>query len=286
MRDWFLYHFVSGQACWSGFGLLLVAWLLSWQSRSRFVARSRSWCLVLGITAIVLSATPLPIVLALVCCVLLGVWLWCDRSPVSETSASSLKIARLRWLILLSWCVCVAFEWPHHISPRFNREAAREWAVIGDSLSAEFGEGTPWPAHLARHERLSIHNLAVAGATARSAMQQLEELKAGCFVLVEIGGNDLLGSTSASQFESDLDQLLSALKNRKHDIVMFELPLPPWGYQYGVAQRRLARRHEFALIPKRILADVLTTPGATNDGLHLSQLGHAKLASHVSALRR
>jgi lysophospholipase L1-like esterase len=62
---------------------------------------------------------------------------------------------------------------------------------------------------------------------------------------------------------------------------MLELPLPPLANRYGQVQRRLAREFGVTLIPKRHLAAILSAPGATVDGLHLSASGHARMARMV-----
>ena len=61
-------------------------------------------------------------------------------------------------------------------------------------------------------------------------------------------------------------------------VVMLELPLPPFYNRYGTVQRALAKSYGVTLVPKRCLAGIITTPYATVDGLHLSNLGHALLA--------
>jgi acyl-CoA thioesterase-1 len=103
-------------------------------------------------------------------------------------------------------------------------------------------------------------------------------------LLLEIGGNDLLGSTSAAQFSDDLDRLLSRVCVPGRTVLMFELPLPPFRNEYGRVQRRLASRYNVSLVPKRIFITVLTTDGATLDGVHLSQTGHELLADVVERL--
>ena len=46
-------------------------------------------------------------------------------------------------------------------------------------------------------------------------------------------------------------------------------------------QRELAAKYAVVLIPKRIFIGVLTTPGATVDGIHLSPAGHAWMADVI-----
>ena len=80
-----------------------------------------------------------------------------------------------------------------------------------------------------------------------------------------------------------LDALLGRLRGEGHLVVMFELPLPPFHAGFGAAQRRAARRHGVVLIPKRVLAGVLLTRGATFDTIHLSSTGHRLMAGAVGA---
>jgi acyl-CoA thioesterase-1 len=130
-----------------------------------------------------------------------------------------------------------------------------------------------------------VRDLARAGATAAGALEQAKQLPGrGGLALLEIGGNDLLGSTSAAQFERDLDRLLSQVARPGRAVVMFELPLPPLCNEYGRVQRRLAAQHHISLIPKRLFIAVLTTDGATLDSIHLSPQGHQQIAALVRSL--
>jgi lysophospholipase L1-like esterase len=54
-----------------------------------------------------------------------------------------------------------------------------------------------------------------------------------------------------------------------------------WEHDPGAV---LAKEHGVILIPKRFLARVLGMPGATTDGLHLSNTGHVLLAETVAGL--
>jgi len=64
---------------------------------------------------------------------------------------------------------------------------------------------------------------------------------------------------------------------------MLELPLPPLFNRFGEIQRRLARRYDVLLVPKRYFAGVLIGEQATLDGLHLSPAGHQKMADMIWA---
>ncbi len=97
-------------------------------------------------------------------------------------------------------------------------------------------------------------------------------------ILLEIGGNDLLGRPTPAEFERDLNELLLAVCKPDRLVVMLELPLLPLQAPYGRIQRRLAGEHGVYLVPKRFLAKVLGAPGSTMDGLHLSPRGSQLMA--------
>ena len=156
--------------------------------------------------------------------------------------------------------------------------------IVGDSLSAGIGagEGEPWPDRLAAILKTEVVSHAQAGATVKSAIEQAEQLPADSFVIVEIGGNDLLGGGSAEEFEHTLDQLLTEACSNNRRVVMFELPLPPFYIRFGAAQHKLARDHGVTLIPRRVLARVLFSEAATLDSIHLTTDGHKRLAEEVA----
>lgn len=105
-------------------------------------------------------------------------------------------------------------------------------------------------------------------------------------ILVEIGGNDILGETSVREFAERLDQLLARVTGPGSTVAMFELPLPPLGNRFGAVQRRLAHKHGVILIPKRVLLNVLLSPETTQDSLHLNAEGHRRLAKQVQHMLR
>ncbi len=132
---------------------------------------------------------------------------------------------------------------------------------------------------------LKVVNLAQAGATAEGALSQARGITVeNAVVLVEIGGNDLLGNTDSGAFEHHLDSLLAEVRKRGARAVMFELPLPPFCNAFGRAQRDLAAKHGVALIPKRCMTEALGAKGGTLDGLHLSDEGHAVLAKRLRTI--
>jgi acyl-CoA thioesterase I len=142
-----------------------------------------------------------------------------------------------------------------------------------------------WPGLLAREHSIDVHDLSQMGGTVASALRRLDKEPPGDgIVLLEIGGNDLLGPTSAADFDDRLDALLAQVCRNGRTVLMFELPLPPFCNDFGLTQRRLAAKHGVRLIPRRILVSVLTAADATVDSIHLTQSGHQAMADRVWSL--
>jgi len=281
MRSIVVYCFGSGLAFFIGAGAIFVATLLgSWPGR-RVVAVARRVLLGLGVGFVALSGTPLPWWVYGVWGAILAAWLAAAR----VCAGSRPPAAVLAGLVASLMCMlAVAMELPWHVAPAMGAGRSRRVYVIGDSLSAGLDPShrTPWPEVMARQFGAKVVNLARGGATAKSAMAQVAGVGDGdAVVVIEIGGNDLLGSTAPAQFEVDLERLIRRLDRPGRTLVMFELPSLPLRNAFGLAQRRVATAHDVRMIPRRCLAGVLTTPGATVDGIHLSEAGHRQLAERV-----
>ena len=103
-------------------------------------------------------------------------------------------------------------------------------------------------------------------------------------VIVGLGGNDLLGGRSTTQFDDDIRALLASVSGRGNRVLMFELPLLPFQNGVGRAQRSACRDYGVELIPRHVLARAIAWPGHTTDGLHLSPKGHVWLANRMAVL--
>ena len=283
-------HFASGAAFFSGATCLLAGLLTLTYGRRKFARPAGRLLLLLGIFQVIMSATPLPKWAY-------GIWglsclLWIAAVVPRKTD-------RARWRTLaVAACVgctigAAIWELRYQLPPPTLNGHWTRLVVIGDSLSAEdFTEGgDPWPTLLARDHGIVVDNLAFSGAQAGSAETKISAAQlAGALVLLEIGGNDLLGHTSATDFDRHLERLLKKVCRPDNAVVMLELPLPPLYNRYGEIQRRLASAYHVYLIPKRDFAGVLAGDKATLDGLHLSSDGHKKMSAMIwrhlsSALR-
>jgi acyl-CoA thioesterase-1 len=280
-----VYHCASGQAFFTGCGLVLVGVALPAvrpTPRMRSIATALS---CLGVAGVVGSATPASHVWYVAAGVCWAAWLVLERGalasrPVFRTVARSALCAAA--------VVGMLFELPYHFSPWISPLGERPLHVIGDSLTAGMGEAETWPQLFAAKRPSGTQTVshARAGATAGSALQQAKALNAKLgaaegMILIEIGGNDLLGTTTAAGFERDLEALLVQLAAPGRTLVMLELPLYPTANEFGRIQRQAAARHGALLVPKRVMLDVIDSEESTLDAIHLSPAGRKLMAESM-----
>jgi acyl-CoA thioesterase I len=275
-------YMADGKSFFIGLALagLGVACLLRFQAR--FVRPVSTIAVLVGMALVLISSTPQP---------LWSYILWFASAGVCLLVGNSNKAPRkLRTnsaiLMLLLTCGLLWAEAAYLRRPKVAIPAGKTVYVLGDSLSAGMGtDDRCWPAVLAQISGLPVVNLAEPGATVQSALRQAERVaEPGSIVIVEIGGNDLLGGTEAAVFRARLDTLIAKLRSDQDTIVMLELPLFPFKNAYGAAQREVAARYGVTLVPKRFLTRVLGLKDATLDGLHLSQKGHDALAAEMAGI--
>lgn len=268
-------HFMTGQSFFSGLFLLFSALLAKRLTAKRWVQFAANISFLFGLLCVYLSATPFPWWTYLLWTLLILACL-----PQFH-SRPQLRLVAFSATLLFSLGM-VAAEAPYHCSPAIDLRNQEAVFVLGDSLSmgAE-PHGKNWPAVLEEDIRIPVHSLSFGGAKAGSIIHNADRIEGNnILVLLEIGGNDLLARDT--DFNTDLDKLLAKTCQPGRNVVMFELPLPPGFNAYGRTQRRLAKQYQTTLLPKKHLAAVLSAPGATTDGLHLSPHGHRLLAEQVS----
>ncbi len=284
-----IFFFGSGLAWYVGVGLLLLAAVIPPVRRSRLAGRALTVGAVVGGALLILSGTPQS--WWLIGGVLVGQLILSVLAPRKPQAKVTPWLRRLRvCLCLLLVAVELPWTWSAGRLP-IPSAPLREIHVLGDSVSAGMGEreAVVWPVQLAellKREGRSIPVVSHAqmGATVQSARKQALGLpETPCLVLVAIGGNDLLGPTTDAEFAERLNALLSEICRPDRAVLMLELPLPPLRNEYGAIQRRLSRKYGVPLIPKRVMAGVLTGPDSTLDSIHLTTAGHARMAAAMKS---
>lgn len=278
--SWFLYLFGGGFAFFAGAGMILVALPICIRASGKWQQTLSMQLARIGLLFTIISATPLPYWLYAGAIVSTLGWMTTENAKSEHWQRHR---RAWRWATCLFWLVMIACELPYHCVPQVPPLDNPSLYILADSITAGLEENEDtWPKRLARKHAVELHDLSRAGATVGSALKLAEKIPAdGSLVLLEIGGNDLLGSTTLEEFERDLDALLKQLAIPGRTILMFELPLPPLCNEYGRIQRKLAARYQVRLIPKRVLMGILTGHAATTDTIHLDQAGHAQMAERV-----
>lgn len=275
-----LLGFADGSVFFAGLLLTTGAVWLLFFVRNRFFRPALNVMAIAGVVLVVASATPLP----------LGAYLLWILSAAAGTilanrtsSSTRARVLACSGILATTAALCLA-ELPNRRLPGLKVSEGTTVYVLGDSISA--GVGTQercWPLVLGEMEGVRIINLSRPGATVEGAITQARRIvEPHAVVIIEIGGNDLLGGADAAVFQAQLDTLVSALCAGQHPVLLLELPLFPFQNAFGQAQRDVAERYGAALLPKRYFARALGTDGGTLDGLHLSQAGHDTMAKTIA----
>jgi acyl-CoA thioesterase I len=278
-------HFASGASLFSGAVILLLAILLARRMATRWRRTVRDVAALLGGALMVLSATPGPRGLSTALAVGVLAWIACQRFPRKWATRTALFLRIiLAGLILLA----VGLETPFRFLPSLPAGQHDRLVVLGDSISRGIVPDSSWPQTFTARHAVPALNLALNGATAESArLEQAPRIPPEAdLVIIEIGGNDMLGGSGspAAQFAHDLDRLLASVVQLGRTVVMLELPLPPTFEDFGRAQRAAAARYGAVLVPKSYFCQVLAVPGGTVDGLHLAQGGMDAMADILYGL--
>ena len=160
--------------------------------------------------------------------------------------------------------------------------------ALGDSLTAGLGLGPAdaFPARLeaalkARGHDVKVINAGVSGDTAADGAARLdwalsEPVSA---VIVELGANDALRGLPVAQAEQALDQLLTALEQKKLPVLLAGMKAPPnmgAGYQqtFDGMYQRLAAKHPGVQLYPFFLDGVAADPKLNQgDGMHPNPAG-------------
>ena len=277
----FILFLAGGYGFFAGLALFALALYLGRSSR-RLCRIGATLAALFGVILIVVSTTPI-------------FWLWYVVLPISVVLwIVSIRSDRLpdRWrsialrLMLFTIAAGLILEVPYFVPPRIPIPAHRRLVILADSITAGVRDGEQtWPMRLGQNVDYEVVDLSHVGAVVADGADMIDSQSLnGDLVLIELGGNDLLGGTSPEDFRRELDTLLKELSAADCTIVMFELPLPPFYYQYGYAQRSLASRYKVTLIPKRYLLHVLVGEQKTLDSIHLTDAGHRQLAELMQRL--
>ncbi len=159
--------------------------------------------------------------------------------------------------------------------------------ALGDSLTAGYGlqPSDAFPVKLeaalrARGHDVKVVNAGVSGDTALDGASRLdwalsEQVDAA---IVELGANDALRGLPVAQAEQALDRILSALAEKRVEVLLAGMRAPPnlgpeYQVQFDGMYARLAEKHGVLLYPF-FLDGVAADPGLNQaDGMHPNPAG-------------
>ena len=278
-------HFASGWSFYSGIVLILLSVGISLFDKNFLLKIIFRVGLVLGVFAVFSSSVPLPYLPYMI---FMAVFLFIVLAHLDNFGIRKVLFG-LRILITFLCLVAAFIEGRNWVVPKLPQGDFDKFFVVGDSISAGIGfQGeNVWAELLSKEYGIKAVNLSVGGATFSTAVSIADGLKdEKAFVILEIGGNDILRRTSLKKFEEELDKLLRKVCLPGRTVTMFELPLPPLNSKYCSSQRELCRRYGVYLVPRRIFSEILTGDRKSIDGLHLSNYGHEHMADMVWGIIR
>ena len=271
-----LFFIASGLIYLIGLALVLLSVVVGIPSQRRWIRWTSDVLAVVGGVGIVFSPVPMPAKTGWILLLVIVAWL------IIEHASSRRWLRHAAQAAVVAICVWLAVsELRWQLRPARPAGPFARLYIVGDSVTAGIGrESTTWPRILHNERKVEVVDLSRAGATAASALSNVQKTTlADGLVLLEIGGNDLLRRAPAASFERDLDQLIGQVSGPGREVAMFELPV--LDEQAARIQRRLAAKLHLLLIPRRYLATLFTTDGNTLDGIHLSDQGHQAMATMV-----
>jgi acyl-CoA thioesterase-1 len=266
----------DGTLFFVGLAITLLANLLILRFRVRAVRVVLTMLGLAGVMMVLISGTPLP-------ASAYAGWLAVAAAALITGNAAracrNLRVA-IAALVVAGSATFALAELRHQRLPHLAMPHGATVYVLGDSISAGIGTNEQcWPTVFAERTSLHVVNLARPGATVETAIKQAGGItETNAVVIVEIGGNDLIGGTEPAIFRNQLAGLISSLRQQQHRVLMLELPLLLFQNSFGAAQRSVAAEYGCFLLPKRCFAAVLGKKHGTVDGLHLSQEGHEVMA--------
>ena len=169
-------------------------------------------------------------------------------------------------------------------------------AAVGDSLTAGLGvdEDLAYPARLERKLRdngyaYAVINAGVSGETSSGTLSRIQWVVTSLdpdIVILETGANDGLRGIDPRVLESNLDQLITFLKQKNIVVLLAGMKmLPNLGPDYieafGRIYPRIAEQHDLVFMPF-FLEDVAGDPALNqSDRIHPTAEGYARVVDNI-----
>ncbi|HET9228430.1 MAG TPA: GDSL-type esterase/lipase family protein [Thermoanaerobaculia bacterium] len=155
---------------------------------------------------------------------------------------------------------------------------------LGDSITSGVGTG-PGEAYcelLSAKLGIELINAGVPGDTTEDGLARVEDVLAQnpWMVIVELGGNDILGSVPPARSEAALRQILDRLLAARVVPVLVEIEVPFRG-QYADVFERIGDDYDIPVVDES-LGEILLDSDLKADPIHPNAAGHQVLAEAVA----
>ncbi|MGH7322618.1 MAG: GDSL-type esterase/lipase family protein [Candidatus Rokuibacteriota bacterium] len=199
------------------------------------------------------------------------------RRPVLAAALALLGLAAYAW-------------WSGGDAPLPPLDPTRDVVVfLGDSITG--GHGLPlevtFPHRLGAALGIRIRNAGISGDTTAGALQRLGAdvlAHRPKLVVVELGANDAFRRVPSAQVLQNLRAIVRRVRESGSGVVLIHVRVAALGSDLPRDGLREIAREEGARLVEDFLAGVV--PSLTNDGLHPTAEGHARLAAHLEPILR
>ncbi len=99
------------------------------------------------------------------------------------------------------------------------------------------------------------------------------------------GGNDMLRRQRSDITSSNLNAMISMVKNAGSDVVLIGVPKPGIRLRPPKLYGTIAKNYDIPFNPQ-IVAEILSTPSLKSDQVHPNAAGYSRLAESIAALIR
>ncbi len=158
--------------------------------------------------------------------------------------------------------------------------------AFGDSITAGYGASgasATYPERLAARIGRPVINAGVNGDTTADGLARIDSVLAQnpWLVIVELGGNDILGQVPIERTEANLQAIVERLLAARTVPVLVEIHGPFSGGRFSDLFERLSKKYQVPVI-EDALPEILEDPALKSDPIHPNDAGYTELAEAVS----
>jgi acyl-CoA thioesterase I len=163
--------------------------------------------------------------------------------------------------------------------------------AFGDSLTAGYGVKLEesYPAQLESYLReenpnIAVVNMGVSGETTTGGLDRVDFVisQNPNLVLLGLGANDMLRSTSPDLTKANLEKMILAFKEKNIPVVLLGMEAQvtsgfAYKKKFDVIYKDLAKKYDLALVPFFLENVVLVKSLNIDDGIHPNKAGYEKI---------